>query len=184
MDKVYIYVIIGVVFGTVFLYEIYKFTTKKNDPNFLLSRTNLIYSNYEIDNRTDNYIAPNIEFCVYIQDPTRIINAPIFKYLRSPLAKTIAIYSKRTIHNTEVLVNTTLVPIVRLNNRIKHLIDRNHVIVLDATHIIKYYFKLLDNVSYEDEVTKLQESNDLFRIYNIDHGMIMETIAPTRYPLL
>lgn len=121
---------------------------------FASGKTDIVYSNRVMDDSNDKYANINEEILVLNQD-AGMDRVPNFKYFRGPFYSYMALYSRK-LNSKNVLetINTTLIQITEQNYDIMQLLGTNRVLINDNFNTIKYYIKVLDKESYEDEVKK------------------------------
>ena len=149
------------------IYELYKFLHDGQFEGFSASKTNIIYSNYTNDSNAQQYAKVNEEIIVLEQKPASDRNIK-FKYFRGPLNKYMAIYVRKVIpgESGEMRINTILVQITELNYDILQLLGNNKALFNDMTSTIKYYIKVLDDVSYRFELDRYNQRQDIMNKYN------------------
>ena len=138
----------------------------KTIEGFSSSKTDIIYSNRTIADNKDKYANINQEILVITQDPgkNRITE---FNYFRGPLNSYMALYSRMLNPKGElVTINTTLVQITEVNYDILQLFGLNRALINDNFNGIKYYIKVLDKKSYEDELKKARTKRINLNNYN------------------
>jgi|SRR6476661_377955 len=149
----------GIAFLTLIIIIVLYYKTIYKE-SFSASKTNIIYSNYENDSNLDKYAKINEEILILEQEPgkDRVLK---FKYLRAPLNKYIVVYVRKEQESGQITINSKLIKIESVNTNLIDTLGKNGIFISDASNVIRYYIKFLDDQTYAIEKGKDDKKNEM-----------------------
>lgn len=133
---------------------------------FSASKTNVVFSDFVIEDPTDKYANVSEEILVLTQVPG-LDRKTLYTYLRTPIGKFLAVYAKKVDGTVETTVSTVIVKMDKMVSEIMPLLKKSGIIDINTTDNIKYYVKLLTDPKYQVEQSKLTGVKEVYRKYNL-----------------
>jgi hypothetical protein len=144
-----------ILFGTLLLLAIVINDQIDKYEGFSSTHTNIAYTN-SLTGGSGSYAKENESILVLTQIPGNIPK-PTFKYFIGPIGQFMAIYSTKTINGRESSFYTSILEIKDPRYDIMELLDASNALIQDRKYTIKYYIKVLNNLSYAYEMKKSQD---------------------------